>query len=77
MVRLKAKLAGSLDIGGRVIGETDPEGGKEEPADPVRVEDLHASVQHLLGINSSKEIQTSIGRPIALSDGRVIEALES
>ena len=69
-------VAGGGFAGGRVIGQTDPEGAKEEPADPIRVEDLHATVQHLLGIDSSKEIQTSIGRPIALSEGKVIEALK-
>ena len=47
------------------------------PADPVRVEDLHATVQHLLGIDSTKEITTSIGRPIALSNGKVIDKLEA
>jgi uncharacterized protein (DUF1501 family) len=70
-------VAGGGFAGGRVIGATDPEGVKEEPSDPIRVEDVHATVQHLLGIDSSKEILTSIGRPIALSEGKVIEALGS
>lgn len=70
-------VAGGGFAGGRVIGETDPEGAKEAPADPVHVEDLHATVQHLLGIDSSKEIMTSIGRPIALSEGKVIQKLEA
>ena len=70
-------VAGGGFAGGRVIGETDPQGIKEEPADPVRVEDLHATVQHLLGIDSTKEIMTSIGRPIALSNGKVIDKLEA
>ncbi len=69
-------VAGGGFAGGRVIGETDSTGEKEAPADPVHVEDLHATVQHLLGIDSSKEIMTSIGRPIALSDGNVIHKLE-
>lgn len=70
-------VAGGGFAGGRVLGSTDPGGHKDEPTDPIRVEDLHATVQHLLGIDSSKEIQTSIGRPIALSEGRVIEALKA
>lgn len=70
-------VAGGGFAGGRVIGETDPEGAKETPADPIHVEDMHATVQHLLGIDSSKEIMTSIGRPIALSEGKVIQKLES
>ena len=70
-------VAGGGFAGGRVIGETDPEGTKEDPSEPVHVEDLHATVQHLLGIDSSKEIKTSIGRPIALSDGTVIDKLEA
>ncbi len=70
-------VAGGGFAGGRVIGETDPEGAKEEPADPVHVEDVHATVQHLLGIDSSKEIKTSIGRPIALSNGTVVSKIEA
>ncbi|MEQ1862021.1 MAG: DUF1501 domain-containing protein [Chthoniobacteraceae bacterium] len=70
-------VAGGGFAGGRLIGETDPEGVKEEPTDPIRVEDLHATAQHLLGIDYTKEIMTSIGRPIALSDGRVIRKLKS
>lgn len=68
-------VAGGGFAGGRVIGATDPEGEKEEPSDPVRVSDLHATVQHLLGIRSEKEIMTAIGRPIALSEGRVMDNL--
>lgn len=58
-----------------MIGETDPSGAKEEPANPVRVEDLHATVQTQLGVDSTKEIMTSVGRPIALSEGRVLKEL--
>ena len=65
-------VAGGGFAGGRVIGETDPNGEKENPSQPVRVEDLHATVQSLLGIDFSKEIMTPVGRPIALSDGRVL-----
>jgi hypothetical protein len=48
---------------------------KKEPAHPVPVQDLHATVQHLLGIDGTKEIITPVGRPMALSDGKVITSL--
>jgi hypothetical protein len=60
---------------GQVIGETDPKGEKEEPVRPVRVEDLHTTILTALGINAEKEITTPIGRPIALSEGRVVKEL--
>jgi hypothetical protein len=59
------------------MGSTDPEGVKKEPEKPVFVEDLHATVQDLLGIDSSKEIMTPIGRPIALSKGEVVGELKA
>jgi hypothetical protein len=70
-------VAGGGFAGGRVIGATDPEGEKQEPKDPVLVEDLHATVQDLLGIDYSKEIMTPIGRPMALSKGEPVKALKS
>ena len=70
-------VAGGGFAGGRVIGETDPTGEKKDPANPVRVEDLHATVQHLLGMDHTKEILTPVGRPIALSEGRVLSELEA
>jgi hypothetical protein len=69
-------VAGGGFAGGRVIGATDPEGVKNEPEKPVFVEDLHATVQDLLGIDYSKEVMTPIGRPMALSKGEVVEALK-
>ena len=68
-------VAGGGFPGGRVIGATDPAGAKEPPANPVRVEDLHATVQAQLGVDPAKEIMTSVGRPIALSEGRVVSEL--
>ncbi len=61
--------------GGRVVGATDPLGEKKEPADPVRVGDIHATVLSVLGIDPEKELKTPIGRPMALSEGRVIRSL--
>jgi len=68
-------MAGGGIQAGRVIGSTDPKGEKKEPENPVHVEDLHATILHALGINHAKEIITPIGRPIALSDGKVIDGL--
>ena len=48
-------------------------GGKSE--DPIRVADIHTTIQHSLGINHAKELMTPILRPMALSDGRVIKTL--
>jgi uncharacterized protein (DUF1501 family) len=68
-------MAGGGFAGGRVLGATDPNGASEMPDQPVAVEDLHASVQHLLGIDPSKVIMTPKGRPIALSQGRILRGI--
>jgi hypothetical protein len=68
-------IAGGGFRGGHVRGATDPEGEKKEPTDPVRVEDLHATIQHSLGINPEKELITPVGRPLTLSDGRILRDL--
>lgn len=70
-------VAGGGFAGGRVIGATDPEGVKKEPERPVLVEDLHATVQSMFGIDYSKEVITPIGRPMALSKGEVVAELKA
>ncbi|HSH96524.1 MAG TPA: DUF1501 domain-containing protein [Roseimicrobium sp.] len=70
-------LAGGGIKSGRVIGETDPTGEKKEPSNPVHVEDIHATILHALGIPFEKKIMTAVGRPIALSDGVVVDGLLS
>lgn len=70
-------VAGGGFRGGLIKGATDPEGIKKEPSDPVRVEDLHATIQHALGIDPEKELMTPVGRPLTLSDGRVLRDLLS
>ena len=70
-------VAGGGFAGGCVIGSTDPEGVKKEPEHPVFVEDLHATIQDLLGIDHTKEIMTPIGRPMALSKGEVVGKLKA
>ena len=62
-------LAGAGVRGGQVYGAADP-AGKEEPVDPVTVDDFYATVLTALGINPSIEHITPIGRPIKLSEGK-------
>lgn len=70
-------LGGGGFRGGLAIGETDPTGESQEPTGKVRVEDIHATIFHQLGIDYDYEQMTPIGRPIAISDGRVIRELSS
>ena len=78
-----AALAGGGIAGGRIIGETSS--GPDEKAadkvqfvkDPRNVEDLHATILHALSIDFTQEIETPIGRPMALSKGKVIRELLS
>lgn len=66
---------------GYVHGETTSESIEEgkEPLDgvkdPVRVEDLHATLLNGFGIDFSEEMLTPIGRPLARSQGSVITSL--
>ena len=69
-------VAGGGFAGGRVIGSTDPQGEKKEPERPVLVEDLHATIQSLLGIDYAKEVMTPVGRPMALSKGEPVKELQ-
>jgi hypothetical protein len=61
-------LAGGGIRGGRVVGATS-EGGNDVTLRPVGVADLFCTFCHALGINSRKENQTPIGRPIRIVDG--------
>lgn len=56
-------MAGGGIRGGVVLGETDPEGGKEV-ADPVQVGQLHATVLAAAGINQEPYLTTPIGRTL-------------
>jgi uncharacterized protein (DUF1501 family) len=73
-VGFSVALAGGGIRGGRVIGATDPEGLKD-PAQPANVADLHATVLRAVGLDPTKENVSPIGRPIALSQGKPLEAL--
>ena len=76
-----AALAGGGIQGGRVVGETSPTPQLSETdrladvANPRNVEDIHATVLAALGIDYEQEIETPIGRPMALCKGQVIKEL--
>lgn len=70
-------VAGGGFAGGRVIGSTDPQGEKKDPDKPILVQDLHATVQDLFGIDYSKEVMTPVGRPMALSKGEPVKELQA
>ncbi|WP_165250432.1 DUF1501 domain-containing protein [Paludisphaera soli] len=68
-------LAGGGLRSGLAVGETDPEGAKD-PVRPARVEDVHATVLTALGLDPAREnVAPLTGRPIKLSEGRVIREL--
>ncbi|RPI84771.1 MAG: DUF1501 domain-containing protein, partial [Planctomycetaceae bacterium] len=51
---------------GLVIGATDPTGERKEPADPIEVPDLYATILESLGVDYAREVITPVGRPMAL-----------
>lgn len=67
-------LAGGGIRGGRVIGATDP-AGTRGPENPVSVGELHATIQHALGIDHTRLLATPIGRTVRLSDGQPVRGL--
>jgi hypothetical protein len=72
-------LAGGGIHGGRVVGATDPE-GRKDPVDPINASDIHATVLAAVGLDPKKiniAPVGSIGRPIALSQGKPLQALLS
>ncbi|MEM1442412.1 MAG: DUF1501 domain-containing protein [Verrucomicrobiota bacterium] len=68
-------LGGGGLRGGLAIGETDPSGEKTDPARKIAVDDVHATILSALGIDYESEIMTPIGRPLPLSEGKIIEEL--
>lgn len=74
-------LAGGGIRGGHVVGETSPEPKMEKDKydrdvqNRWNVEDVHATVLDALGINFKKELETPVGRPMAISKGKVIDEL--
>ena len=68
-------IAGGRFRRGLVHGQTDPSGEKVKFDEGTKVADLHATILKSLGIDGALELQSPIGRPIKLSEGRVIETL--
>ncbi|MEM6915482.1 MAG: DUF1501 domain-containing protein [Verrucomicrobiota bacterium] len=68
-------LGGGGFRGGLAVGKTDPSGEKANPARKIKVDDIHATVLAALGIDYESEITTPIGRPLPLSEGRLIREL--
>lgn len=74
-------LAGGGIQGGRVVGETSPLPKQHSPVsndnlkDSHPVEDVHATILTALGVDYQRELQTPIGRPMKLCQGRPIDKL--
>ena len=60
---------------GLVIGSTDPDGGKNEPTDPVEVKDLFATILKTMGVTWTRDHHTPIGRPMKLCEGTPLNRL--
>ena len=69
-----ALLAGGGVRGGHVYGASDRIGAFPG-RDPVRPEDLSATLFHLLGIDPHTEVRDALQRPLAVSGGTVIDGL--
>ena len=75
-------LAGGGIQGGRVVGEVSPDPELrdkskfvENVSDPQPIENIHATTLHALGIRFERELMTPVGRPMAISKGKVIPEL--
>ena len=60
-------LGGGGVKGGRIVGKTDPR-GEMVVERPVSVQDLHATIYHVLGIDPSLSFLNTAGRPVSLVD---------
>ena len=74
-------MAGGGIEGGRIIGETSSEVKKTEAKpksllkDSHPVEDIHATILSQMGVDYEQELDTPIGRPMALCEGSPITKL--
>lgn len=71
-----AALAGGGIRGGVVVGESDPEGGKQVK-DEQPIANLHATVLKALGIDREKNLRGPLGRTVPRSEGKPIATLLS
>jgi hypothetical protein len=69
-----ALLAGGGVKRGHVHGASDKIGAYPS-ADPVRPEDLSATMFHLLGIDPKSEVRDALNRPLPISTGEVISGV--
>ena len=69
-----ALLAGGGVKRGFAFGASD-KNGAYPASDPVRPEDLSATIFHLLGIDPRTEVYDSLNRPLPISPGQVIEGV--
>jgi uncharacterized protein (DUF1501 family) len=67
-------LAGGGVKRGHVHGASDKFGAYPS-ADPVRPEDLSATMFHLLGIDPRSEVRDALNRPLPISTGEVISGV--
>ncbi|MEM7316473.1 MAG: DUF1501 domain-containing protein, partial [Planctomycetota bacterium] len=68
-------VAGGGLRGGQIIGETDPEGSRLTMEQGTSIADVHSTVLKGLGISPHRELDSSIGRPMKLSEGTPIPQL--
>jgi hypothetical protein len=69
-----AILAGGGVKRGLTFGTSDRIGAYPA-SDPVRPEDLSATMFHLLGLDPAKEVRDALNRPLPISPGKVIEGV--
>jgi hypothetical protein len=67
-------MAGGGIAGGRTYGASDPTGAFPKD-DPVRPDDITATVFHALGLDPETEIRDQLGRPMPISAGQPIRQL--
>ena len=60
---------------GVLIGETDPTGTATDPKDPIKVQDLYATILNQFAIDPSEELMTPIGRPLYICEGTPLKQL--
>ena len=67
-------MAGGGIRGGTTYGASDPSGAFPKD-DPLRPDDITATVFHALGLDPATEIRDQLGRPTPISAGSPIQAL--
>lgn len=74
-------MAGGGIRGGQVVGKTsanpklDPKNRLQDLKNPKSVEDIHATILKSFGIDFEQELDTPVGRPMIVSQGKVISEL--